>query len=510
MDAHRGRDGCRPHGRADDRPAQWVRRQQPRLEHQQAALDRRQPRADRPGAHAHLHGPRTSRTFAPPFRPPHTLVGGVQYTVKERADWINDDTGIANCTSSDTQGSYIEITSTVTWKGMGITRPVAAQSYVTPPVGSFGPGQGSIGIKLTDRDGSPVSSTPCPLGSSFNDHHRRQRLRRVRLHPVRQLRRAGHPEPAGSTSAATSRPSRTAARPMARRRSARSSWTSRRRPTVKFWTYPYRQTARAATSVQQVSFSQPKMIAPPPEAPLGGVRVFPATASGARSATISTGDDAVPVPRWLRHLRRWLPDRRPDVLEGQPGSDVAPDDDDRQRRPRRARPTWRTSTSRRSTSWSRSGRSSAVPNATVYDHADEPGVRHQDRHRDDRRWQQSRRPRRSGATRSAAACEHAGFPYGTYNICASSATLQGRQGARTSRTRTRTAPTSPSSLTSQRVVPMIRDESGQTLVELMIATVIGLIVVFAAFLMLENSLRQNTNISHARGGAPRRAASRWS
>ena len=98
-----------------------------------------------------------------------TLVGGVQYTVKERADWINDDTGIANCTSSDTQGSYIEITSTVTWKGMGITKPVTAQSYVTPPVGSFGPGQGSIGIKLTDRDGDPVSSTPVSLGASYND-----------------------------------------------------------------------------------------------------------------------------------------------------------------------------------------------------------------------------------------------------------------------------------------------------------------------------------------------------
>ena len=57
---------------------------------------------------------------------------------------------------------------------------------------------------------------------------------------------------------------------------------------------------------------------------------------------------------------------------------------------------------------------------------------------------------------------------------------------------------------------MIRDESGQTLVELMIATVIGLIVVFAAFLMLENSMRQNTNISHARGGHPAAAVSRWS
>jgi hypothetical protein len=42
---------------------------------------------------------------------------------------------------------------------------------------------------------------------------------------------------------------------------------------------------------------------------------------------------------------------------------------------------------------------------------------------------------------------------------------------------------------------MIRDETGQTLVELMMATVIGLIVVFAAFLMLETSLKQNTNIT---------------
>src|SRR5262245_56844238 len=36
-----------------------------------------------------------------------TTVGGVAYTVKERADWVNDNSGIANCTASDSQGSYI-------------------------------------------------------------------------------------------------------------------------------------------------------------------------------------------------------------------------------------------------------------------------------------------------------------------------------------------------------------------------------------------------------------------
>jgi hypothetical protein len=98
-----------------------------------------------------------------------TTVGGVAYTVTERADWVNDNSGIANCTSSDTQGSYIEITSTVTWKSMGATVPVTASSLVSPPVGAFGPGQGTVAVQVLDSGGNPVSGIPVSLGPSYND-----------------------------------------------------------------------------------------------------------------------------------------------------------------------------------------------------------------------------------------------------------------------------------------------------------------------------------------------------
>ncbi len=94
-----------------------------------------------------------------------TTVAGVQYTVKERADWVSDATGVANCTNASTQGTYIEITSTVTWQGMGITPAVTAQSLVSPPVGSFGPGQGTAGVQITDRSGAGVPGLVVTLGS---------------------------------------------------------------------------------------------------------------------------------------------------------------------------------------------------------------------------------------------------------------------------------------------------------------------------------------------------------
>ncbi len=52
-------------------------------------------------------------------------------------------------------------------------------------------------------------------------------------------------------------------------------------------------------------------------------------------------------------------------------------------------------------------------------------------------------------------------------------------------------------------MPRLGDESGQTLVELMVATVIGLIVIFAAFLMLQTSLVQGAKISSREDSAQR-------
>jgi len=85
---------------------------------------------------------------------------GVTYHVVSRAEWIKDDTSAAaSCTQNDTQGQYLRITSTVTSKVVGTDMaPVTSSSLVSPPVAAFGPNQGTLAVKVLDRDGAPVQN----------------------------------------------------------------------------------------------------------------------------------------------------------------------------------------------------------------------------------------------------------------------------------------------------------------------------------------------------------------
>jgi Tfp pilus assembly protein PilV len=106
-------------------------------------------------------------------------VGDADYTVTSRADWVRDNTGAGateSCTVSGTQSDYIRITSTVTSGLVGTaTKPVTTQGLVSVPVGSFGPNQGTLTIKVIDRDGNPVknmgvtASGPRALSDLTND-----------------------------------------------------------------------------------------------------------------------------------------------------------------------------------------------------------------------------------------------------------------------------------------------------------------------------------------------------
>jgi hypothetical protein len=105
-------------------------------------------------------------------------VAGVAYTVAESAVWVNDNSGVINCTNASTAANYIEINSSVTWAGMGITPPVSAQSLVSPPVGTFGPNQGTAVVQITDGqttvahpNGVPVAGVTVSLGGpgAFHD-----------------------------------------------------------------------------------------------------------------------------------------------------------------------------------------------------------------------------------------------------------------------------------------------------------------------------------------------------
>lgn len=87
-------------------------------------------------------------------------VGGADYNVTSRADWVRDSANTTeSCSASSTQADYVRITSTVTSGVVGsATKPVTMQGLVHAPVGSFGSNQGTLTIKVVDRDGNPVQN----------------------------------------------------------------------------------------------------------------------------------------------------------------------------------------------------------------------------------------------------------------------------------------------------------------------------------------------------------------
>jgi Tfp pilus assembly protein PilV len=95
------------------------------------------------------------------------MVGGNTYHVDSRSEWVNDTTGnVASC--SDTgQASYVRISTTVTSSVVGRdTKPVTTRGIVAPPVGSLGASQGTLAVKVTDRNNNPVEGLPVALSGT--------------------------------------------------------------------------------------------------------------------------------------------------------------------------------------------------------------------------------------------------------------------------------------------------------------------------------------------------------
>jgi Tfp pilus assembly protein PilV len=94
-------------------------------------------------------------------------IGGVPYHVDSRSEWVRDTTGqVASC--SDTgQANYVRISSTVTSAAVGRdTKPVVMRGIVAPPVGSLGPNQGTLAVKVSNANGDPVANLPVSLSGS--------------------------------------------------------------------------------------------------------------------------------------------------------------------------------------------------------------------------------------------------------------------------------------------------------------------------------------------------------
>lgn len=85
-------------------------------------------------------------------------VDGIDYTVQRESSWVTHSATTDPCTSATGSiPAYMRVTVSVTWPNMSGTDPVESQTIITPPVGSFSPTSGHIGVTVFDRDGAPAA-----------------------------------------------------------------------------------------------------------------------------------------------------------------------------------------------------------------------------------------------------------------------------------------------------------------------------------------------------------------
>jgi type II secretory pathway pseudopilin PulG len=93
----------------------------------------------------------------------------ITYTITSNADWVNDGQGVQSCTQANAGFDYLKITSTVSWPGIAGHVPATEESLVTPPVGTFGPGEGALAVKVVRADGiTGIPNVPVALSGTKN------------------------------------------------------------------------------------------------------------------------------------------------------------------------------------------------------------------------------------------------------------------------------------------------------------------------------------------------------
>lgn len=89
-------------------------------------------------------------------------VGQLRYEVRSETEWVRDASGTMSC-SADAGVDYLRIRSRVRPLSAG-ARSVTMESLVSPPVGSFSLGNGTLAVKVTDGAGRPVTGLTVSAG----------------------------------------------------------------------------------------------------------------------------------------------------------------------------------------------------------------------------------------------------------------------------------------------------------------------------------------------------------
>ncbi|MBA3807764.1 MAG: hypothetical protein H0X28_05135 [Solirubrobacterales bacterium] len=89
------------------------------------------------------------------------IVNRTKFTITSRAEYINDSTATASCTSAIATADYLQTTTKVTWPSLGTRPAVAASSIISPPPGT------ALLVQVTDATATSVpSATVAATGTS--------------------------------------------------------------------------------------------------------------------------------------------------------------------------------------------------------------------------------------------------------------------------------------------------------------------------------------------------------
>lgn len=89
-------------------------------------------------------------------------VDNIRFTVTNRADWVTDAAGEADCTSTN-PADYLKIRTTVSSTALGTRKPAQLDTIITPPARSYGANQGSLAVSVVNRDLQPIANQTVSL-----------------------------------------------------------------------------------------------------------------------------------------------------------------------------------------------------------------------------------------------------------------------------------------------------------------------------------------------------------
>ena len=91
-------------------------------------------------------------------------IDGVPYTIERQTQWVTPNATSGPCQApSGSTLAYLSIVVQVSWSGMRGVPPVTSSTVVTPPVGTYDPNTGHIGVLVFDAAGVPQESTPVSI-----------------------------------------------------------------------------------------------------------------------------------------------------------------------------------------------------------------------------------------------------------------------------------------------------------------------------------------------------------